>query len=257
MDVNNEYGVLQVQKDLLELLKEFDQFCLTNDIKYSVIGGTLLGAIRHKGFIPWDDDLDIVVDRRNYNKIVSLLPQNKLDLESDNRIKLWIDRIKLHRDIDGDNRTEFIDVFILDNRPDNNFKAFIKLSLVKILQGMIKPCPHFGKHSPFQTLLLYTLHILGVFLSFKTKIRLYQYLSSWENGKKTKYKMIYNDEYSLLSKQYSSDLLDSLVRLPFEDMKVYGIEKFDEYLSYIYGDYMTPPDNNSRLPKHKYLWNVS
>ena len=255
MDVNNEYGVLQVQKDLLELLKEFDQFCLTNDIKYSVIGGTLLGAIRHKGFIPWDDDLDIIVDRGNYNKIVSLLPQNKLDLESDNRIKLWIDRIKLLRDIDGDNRTEFIDVFILDNRPDNNFKAFIKLSLVKILQGMIKPCPHFGKHSLIQTLLLYFLHILGIFLPFQTKIQLYQYLSTWGNDKKTKYKMIYNDEYSLLSKQYSSNMLDSLIRLPFEDIKVCGIQKYDEYLTYIFGDYMTPPDKKDRLPSHIDLWN--
>lgn len=257
MDINNEYGVLQIQKDLLELLREFDQFCMTNDIKYSVIGGTLLGAIRHKGFIPWDDDLDIIVDRSNYNKIVSLLPQNKLELELNTRIALWIDRIKLHQDVDDVDKTVFIDVFVLDNRPDNNFKALIKLSLIKILQGMIKPCPRFGEHKFFQTLLLYILHVLGIFLSFETKIQLYHYLSSWGNNRKTKYKMIYNDEYSLLSKQYSSDLLDSLVRLPFEDMKVYGIEKFDDYLSYIFGDYMTPPDKNDRLPRHTNLWNKS
>lgn len=251
------YEIRPLQLRILRILTAIDMVCQQHHLRYYIWAGTMIGAIRHKGFIPWDDDLDIIVDRSNYNKIVSLLPQNKLELESDTRITLWIDRIKLHRDVGSVNKTEFIDVFVLDNRPDNDFKALIKLLLIKILQGMIKPCPHFGKHSPFQTLLLYTLHILGVFLSFKTKIRLYQYLSSWGNGKKTRYKMIYNDEYSLLSKQYSSDLLDSLIRFPFEDMKVYGIEKFDEYLSYIYGDYMTPPDNNSRLPKHKYLWNVS
>ena len=256
MDVNNEYGALDVQKRLLRLLKEFDAFCIANEIKYSVIGGTLLGAIRHQGFIPWDDDLDIIVDRTNYNKIIRLLPDGCLALEQDRKISLWIDRIKLARDKDSESLYEFIDVFVLDNCPDNPFIASLKLFLVKILQGMIKPCPKFGEIPFLLTLLSFILYGLGRFFSYKTKMRMYQRLSVWGNGKNTRLKKIYNDEYSLLSKCYPGDILNSLIRLPFEDCEVYSIEKYDEYLKYIFGNYMILPDESKRHPIHKYLWNL-
>ena len=71
MDVNNEYGTLEMQKRLLILLERFHQFCVMNAIQYSLDWGSLLGAIRHKGFIPWDNDLDIMVDRNNYYKLTT------------------------------------------------------------------------------------------------------------------------------------------------------------------------------------------
>lgn len=76
MDIENKYGTLNAQKELLELLKEFHSFCIQNEIKYSLAYGSLLGAFRHKGFIPWDDDLDIMVDRENYERIKSSVEGN-------------------------------------------------------------------------------------------------------------------------------------------------------------------------------------
>ena len=70
MDTRNEYGTLEIQKELLNLLRVFHKFCQDNNIQYSLAWGSLLGAIRHKGFIPWDDDLDVMMDRKNYNKFV-------------------------------------------------------------------------------------------------------------------------------------------------------------------------------------------
>ena len=251
MDINNEYGVLQVQKDLLELLKELDHFCITNNIKYSVIGGTLLGAIRHKGFIPWDDDLDIIFDRNNYEKLKNALPYGKLKLSSNSKITLWIDRIIFSERIDSSKQQAFIDVFVLDNCPDNHIKASIKMLLIKVLQGMIKSRPEFGKRPILLLIMSYLLHCIGLFFSFDKKMSFYHCISAWGNDQPSKYRKIYNDEFRMLSKVYSADLLDSLNRFSFEDSEVYGIEKYDEYLAYIYGDYMTLPKENERCPMHR------
>ena len=64
-------AVLLKQK-LLEMAKVFHKFCQENDIKYYMLGGTMLGAIRHKGFIPWDDDIDFGVPRKDYDRMLTL-----------------------------------------------------------------------------------------------------------------------------------------------------------------------------------------
>ena len=65
-------SVKDVQKKLLEMMKWFHSYCEKNEIKYYMIGGTMLGAVRHQGFIPWDDDVDIGVPRNDYNKLLTI-----------------------------------------------------------------------------------------------------------------------------------------------------------------------------------------
>ena len=76
MLTNNELKALHLIE--LELMEEVDRICRKNNIIYGIDGGTLLGAVRHGGFIPWDDDADVIMNRKEYDKFVSIL-SNELD----------------------------------------------------------------------------------------------------------------------------------------------------------------------------------
>ena len=67
----------EIKSILLGLLEEFDFVCRQNNLKYSLCGGTMLGAIRHKGFIPWDDDVDIFMLREDYEQFLAIFDKTK------------------------------------------------------------------------------------------------------------------------------------------------------------------------------------
>lgn len=122
-----------VHEHVLALLKYFDQFCRENDIEYFMFYGTLLGAVRHKGFIPWDDDVDLGMDRENFQKFMQVRERLKAGLQcinEDGVVRLWdagADKVKYacHDDRVG----VFIDVFCF-GRVTAQQKAFLEKGMV-------------------------------------------------------------------------------------------------------------------------------
>ena len=248
--ISRQYGTYEKQKTLLSMIKDVDLLFSENDIAYSLCGGTLLGAVRENGFIPWDDDIDIMVDRNNYNRIISLF--NKLE-ESTNytlRRNLWIDRIQRKDDSREGLHADTIDVFVMDNCPNNWIIRNLQVVLIKMLQGMMKEEHDLDSHSSFYKACLLITRAMGKPFSNERKFAWYQRIAQIGNHGKTEYMTGYTDLFKLLSLRYSGKIFDSIVKHKFEDIELPITAEYDSYLSTQYGDYMTPPKMEDRKPIH-------
>ena len=147
--------LIDLQNKSLEILKGFDAICKENKIEYSLAYGTALGARRHLGFIPWDDDIDVMMNYENYDKLVSVLKSNDIApyyfhcFETDVKYNVTLPEMKfrlegtyviekntlLKNKCEGDGL--FIDVFIVDHLSDskikNNLRRFLSMLLVPMM----------------------------------------------------------------------------------------------------------------------------
>ena len=248
--LSRQYGTYEKQEILLSMIKDIDLLFTQNDIAYSLCGGTLLGAVRENGFIPWDDDIDIMVNRQDYNKIVALFSSLGDSTNYCLRRYLWIDRIQRKDDSREGLFADTIDVFVMDNCPDNEIVRKLKVVLIKMLQGMMKVDHDLGNQSSFYKACLLITRIMGKPFSEERKFKWYHRIAQIGNRKKTKYMTGYTDLFKLLSLRYSGKLFDAIARHKFEDIELPITSEYDSYLSTQYGDYMTPPKQEDRNPIH-------
>lgn len=253
MDINNQYGTLEIQKRLLVLLKVFHSFCIANDIHYSLDWGSLLGAVRHKGFIPWDDDIDIMVDRDNYQKIISLIGRSEqLMIDDGSPESLWIKRVRFSNEESYGGYPPTIDILVMDNAPDGTLARKLRLYETLFMQGMLKVNPNFGKGNILYRIGTVITYCVGKLFPRKMKLRWYDGLAQRSNHKSVKNLTSYFEEFSCLGRYYYKDLLDNIVLVEFEDTEVYAVRDSHECLCIQFGqNYMTPPKENERMPRHQ------
>lgn len=232
--------IRRYQHHLAETLREFDRFCQENGIIYYLSYGTLLGAIRHKGFIPWDDDADLWMDRENYTKLEKLMKGEHHQLTENVYVSMGI-RPELWSP-----PFAYIDIFILDNCPDNRFLSFIKESAVMFVYSMIK-CRgridngRFGKFKPY-----FLLAPISLFKNIDQWKQIYKRVSLWLN-KREKRLQVYNGNLSDMTLKFPSDkTIWKPVRKEFEGSLLIVPQGYDELLRICYGDYMQIPKENNR-----------
>lgn len=245
----DKYGTRAVQNELLAMMKDIHAFFESKGIRYALCSGSALGAVRHNGFIPWDDDMDILVDRENYQRILEVFGEcDGYVLRRD----LWIYRIqkKGREKKEGERYLPTVDIFVLDNAPDGKWARKWQLLRLKMLQGMMKKDVDYQKFSFAYKACLFCTHLLGKLFTYNYKFKRYEKISRKANKKDTKYTACFNDLFKYISLRYEKDLLQSLVLHPFEDTQFYIPEKYDMYLTTIYGDYMTPPKESERVARH-------
>ena len=248
--MNNDYGNLEAHKVILGMLKDIHQFCGENNIHYCLDGGSVLGAVRHDGFIPWDDDADIALKRSEFKKMWDLRDSFEgYRVETGVENAPWVFRIR-----PADDDEHQVDIFIYDNVPDDPSARDRKILRMAMMQGMLKKGSDGSRFSLKQRILLAGTRILGLPFSTDRKIKWYTKNSQIGNDVETRQINTFNSTYRALHRRFDADVLDRVMLHRFEDTELYIPVKYDHYLRVMYGDdYMTPPKEQYRSSHQGYL----
>ena len=263
----------KTQLMLKDILKFFHDFCVKESLCYYAIGGTAIGAARHRGFIPWDDDIDIGMPRPDYERFISIFNKKNADvryrLEGPDSAdplfiyphsKLYDTQTTLIEQIRHPlKRGLFIDIFPIDgvgNSEDDSLRLFRKINRLFFLRNM-RMIRISSERGLYKNALLFLFQILPKIILDEKKIvqrinslcQMMQYESSvyvanlmgvW--GKK-----------EIVPKAF----LGKQVLYPFEDIQIFCPENTDAYLTHVYGDWRTPPPKEKQVTHHAHYLNLN
>ena len=257
-----EIDLKKLHKALLYITDEIDRVCSENGIIYTLTNGSLIGAVRHKGFIPWDDDMDIAMLREDYEKFKAVC-KNELksefmwqDAECDKDYPYSFGKVvlkntqcrALHHESEAWQKGIYVDVFPLDNVPvgmcARYFQAYKNFMLIKLIE--CKTGLNLTSKSIMKKVLFCLLYVISCVFSFsyltgalQKNVLKYRFIESekvcsfggyWGYKKETTYR------------EYFSEIL----RIPFENKKYNIISKYDDFLTAMYGEYMVLPPVEKR-----------
>ena len=248
----------------MEIMQEIDRICKENDLQYYAAWGTLLGTIRHKGFIPWDDDIDIWMKRKDYNRFIEII---KKELDSTfcichySTLEQWDQyflRITNGREINTNEEhlkrfhgfpfVAGVDVFPLDYISDDEEEMEIQKELIKIIYQIIKVsgkgrvCDETGRKSKGDKadrgIVQYTLKLGSCVANELLKVcdTLYSLYNENDSHTLTEYYYFYENPQI----QFPEEYFVQITEMDFEIMKMPVMKNYDEVLTILFGDYMTP-----------------
>lgn len=250
MDSENNFGMYHMHVELIKMLFDFNKICKKADITYSLGFGSMLGAVREHGIIPWDDDIDVIIDRTNFAKLQNAVDSSAIYvLERENSETLWVPRFRYRNKKSREYAYELtIDVFIIDNVPDSKWLARIKMLTIFALQGMIKHQLNLKKGNAIQKVASLFTYIVGRLFPISFKFYVFNKLVVFP--KHSEECACYTAEFAYAKYQFNSRLLEETIEMEFDGCMIPVSKNYDSYLTKIYGDYMTPPEKSEQIPKH-------
>lgn len=244
------------KKIQFEMLVEIDSFCRKNNIRYTLAYGTLIGAIRHKGFIPWDDDVDIMMPLPDMLRFKELFISDTMcycDVDTSSKYPYSFSRISNTKTYSKDglisrNYGVCIDLYPVLGLPDSYDKIELFFaeanSYLRKRLNMMRLRNLVVKYAPVQNIPFYS----KVMKNYRDL--LFQF--SYENSKY----FFTNGGGIALHNVHDFDMFEDMVDVEFEGHTFLAIKRYDDYLRRIYGDYMQLPPDEKRVPYHlgNYYW---
>ena len=245
-----------LKKVELEILIDVANFCDKHNLTYFLVGGTLLGSIRHSGFIPWDDDIDIGMPRNDYEKFIELYRSDKYylqALESDSSYwqcyakvrkshTLVIERVIKDLNI---NKEIGIDIFPFDLVNANNYSDVkIRATLIRSIRDTIQVKKKIKGISDCHYKIL--TRLLKIF-SVKRLYKINKKLMTKDNNKDSNILMCFLMDYKLEKEFNNKNIFYPLKTGDFEGHKFKIPNDYDNYLTHVYGDYMKLPKKEDRV----------
>ena len=249
----------------LDLLAKFFEVCHEHDIKAVAFAGTLLGAVRHRGFIPWDDDADVCMDRENFEKLRAL-PQEAFPAPyflqtclSDRRFFCPYARLRnslttgaiVGEDYPEYNNGIYIDIFVMDGLPHSRLCAFALRMMRSCMVECVASLDR-RKHGA-KSLLASCIHVLAPLwrtMGYNRIVRLYDKIISAATPFSDRVSMMTHDDFFAYRYWMFKRELCDVVELPFETITVPAPRNFATVLSRTYGNYMKYPPVSERGKWH-------
>ena len=266
--MKKEYLTIEeVKQTELDILNAINQICSDNKIEFYLCGGTMLGAIRHKGFIPWDDDIDIFLERKEYEKLIAIIKEKKeyswleiLDDTNDNYYYPFAKAVD-NRTIAkmDDNKTEhgiWVDIFPIDNLPDNSKKRIKLIKKCYFYRALIiSMTTDFNMNKKDNK--IFIKKFLNLYTSIVGKNRVYnrykKIINKSLNYNDSKYVACLCPTYGI-NEIFEREKLFEKEKYLFEGQYYNGTKNYDMYLKSFYGDYMTLPPENKRYMHEITAW---
>ena len=267
MKENNKYLSKEECRTIeIKILDAISDLCKKNNLKYYMCGGTLLGAVRHKGFIPWDDDIDIMLLRPDYEKLINILKNQKeyswLSV-LDNKTKDYyytfakaVDNTTIAKQ--DDNKTEhglWVDIFPYDNLPNNENKRKRFIMKGYFYRSIIMSfTTDFTSKDIKKKGIKHILKFYSLFINKEKFVKKYiKFSKKYSNVKDSNYVGCLFSPYKL-KECFEKKWFDNQIEYIFENKKYSGPKEYDKYLSQLYGDYMKLPPLEKRRDHKMNAW---
>jgi lipopolysaccharide cholinephosphotransferase len=260
-----EEQIQDFQSKALEIYKYFEAFCNRNNLHFFVCGGGCIGAVRHQGFIPWDDDIDVFMPRPDYEKLCQIWPQQG-DLERYTLCRTN-DEVNYHDAgmLLKDNYTTFInkhsinedihhgymmDIIPLDGMAPKGFLRFMQkfYAATYSLFNVQRLPDNQGRLSRWVAKI-----VLGIFRSKKIRSKIWhscQKKMSRYDYKQAAYITELVTGFKYMKNEYPKEIFSEAIQVPFETTTILIPKGYDIYLRMAFGDYMRLPPIEKRVPKH-------
>lgn len=258
--------IRQLQLVSIYVYKDLLSFCLKNNLNVYLLGGTLIGAIRDKGFIKWDDDIDVCMSRTDYNKMLNIskgkisskcsIIDPMINSEYKGYISLAVydnseSISSQYREVEKSKIG--VSIFVYDGVPNSTLARKLYYIKMYLLRSQHALCRADFKHVSSKLA-----KIVGPILSkvynpksvYKYKEKIVKLQKKYDYEKSNL--VAPNTDTNAWLEVFPKEKYEEKIKVNFENIESYAFSYYDEHLKKYYGDYMSPPPNNDRVPKHSF-----